>query len=186
MSAELQTQLEEKLARRKRIFNEVAIEVATSEPEAISKLIRQTVDDVETLREKESALRRIFADKIATLNDERLAQLRTYVPIPPSLYKDDAQEKRTRPSKGDKFTEESSTVIARPRAKATSAEDKNAAAVAKALGMTIDEAKAWLESKKMQAKPVINPQPVNGIKTDEISQEDLDAEAADNEINLPE
>lgn len=184
MSTETQTaQLEEKLARRKRIFNETAIAVATAEPEEISKLIRQTVDDIESLREKESALRRTFADKVSLLNDERLAQLRTYVPIPPTAYKDDAQEKRTRPSK-DKDPSQPDTVP-KIRAKATSAEDKNAAAIMKALGMTsIEEAKAWLESKK-QAKPIINPQPEAGI-SDEITQDDMDREAAqENEAFLP-
>lgn len=187
MSAETQTaQIEEKLARRKRIFNETAVAIATAEPEEISKLIRQTVDDIESLREKESALRRVFADKVASLNDERLAQLRTYVPIPPTAYKDDAQEKRTRPSK-DKFIEENSSVIQKPRAKATSAEDKNAAAIQKALGMaTLEEAKAWLEAKKSTLKPAIAAQPTEGIKEEEISQEDLDAEAENSEIDLPE
>ena len=176
---------EDKLARRKRIFNEVAPAIALLEPEEISKMLRQAVEDVECLREKEAVLRKVFADKISVLNDERLSLLRTYVPIPPSVYKDDAQEKRTRPTKDkDKFTEESSTaILPKPRTRSVSAEDKNASAIMKALGMSsIEEAKAWLESKKAhKTTTTTTVQP-----TDDPTPEEMDAMIEDDGVDLPE
>lgn len=177
---------EDPLQRRKRIFNEIyASPVAQMDIEDVGKLIRQTVLDVEALREKEAALRRLFADKVQTLDDEKLKKIREYVPIPPSVYKDEAQERRTRPSK-EKDASQPTTI--KPRAKSVSAEDKNAANIAKALGMSVEQAKEWLAAKKMQhlsGPPVVQPQPANGLdKSDEISQEELDKEAEDNLPNV--
>jgi hypothetical protein len=177
---------EDPLQRRKRIFNEVfASPVAQMELEEISKLIKQTAYDAECLREKEAAYRRLFADKVVLLDDDRLRQLREYVPIPPSVYKDDAQERRTRPSK-DKDASQPQT-IKQPRARSVSAEDKNLANIAKALGMDVEQARTWLASKKQQ-HVTPQPQPANGIpQSDEITQEDLDREAEqDSEASLPE
>lgn len=147
----------------------------------LTERINMECDEQIKSREREASYRMLRSDIIRNAKDEQLKEARKYVPIPLSSYKDDAQERRTRPSDGEDAemkrvstrTKDGDKAIPGPKQPRVSSEDKNIAAMARAMGITDDEARAMLAAQRAK----VTEQQPRKENEDEITPEMLEAEA---------